>query len=148
MSRQGKRAGHRPTTAEVSQHLSAESPVFHGLVRGLLPLFLLTLLRERPMHGNDMMRSIEEMSTGTWKPSPGSVYPLLRRMERDGMIAGKWQRTRGAPKRVYHLTSRGRTRISKMQHDMLLELYAAQQIVDVHIAALEVAIRGSGDAAG
>jgi DNA-binding PadR family transcriptional regulator len=111
-------------------------------------LFLLTLLRERPLHGVDMMRSIEEMSAGGWKPSPGSVYPLLRRMERDGLIRGKWQRTRGAPKRVYQLTSKGRSSIPKMQRDMLSELYAAQNIVDTHIVALEAAIGGGEDGAG
>jgi DNA-binding PadR family transcriptional regulator len=111
--------------------------MFHGLVRGMLPLFLLRLLRDRPLPGIDMMRSIEQMSEGAWKPSPGSVYPLLRRLERDGLVKGKWRRTKGAPKRVYHVTAKGRSRIPGMQREILSELYAAQYIVDAHIVALE-----------
>ena len=121
--------------------------MFHGLVRGLLPLFFLTILRDRPLHGIDLMRAIEEMSDGTWKPSPGSVYPLLRRLERDGLIRGKWERSRGAPKRVYRLTARGRADLPRLQERILGELYAAQQIVDTHIGALE-AILGGADHGG
>ena len=122
--------------------------MFHGLVRGMLPLFLLTLLRNRPFHGIDLMRSIEEMSEGTWKPSPGSVYPLLRRLERDGLVKGKWHRSRGAPKRVYRLTQLGRASLPRMQREILTELYAAQKIVDTHIVALEASLGRGRNAQG
>lgn len=120
--------------------LTAQSPLFHGLVRGLLPLFVLVLLREGPLHGIDVMRSVETMTGGTWKPSPGSVYPLLRRLEEEGLIKGSWQRSRAAPKRVYHLTARGRTQVPATGRSVLNELYAAQKMVDTHITALEAVL--------
>jgi len=137
-----------PDIPEFPARFDARSPVFHGLVRGMLPLCMLTLLCSRPFHGIDLMRSIEEMSEGTWKPSPGSVYPLLRRLERDGLVKGKWHRSRGAPKRVYRLTALGRASLPRMQRKILAELYAAQKIVDTHIVALEASLGRGHDAQG
>jgi len=137
-----------PEIPESPARFDARSPMFHGLVRGMLPLFLLTLLRTRPFHGIELMRSIEEMSEGTWKPSPGSVYPLLRRLERDGLVKGKWQRSRGAPKRIYRLTALGRAGLPRMQREILTELYAAQKIVDTHIVALETSLGRGHNAQG
>jgi DNA-binding PadR family transcriptional regulator len=120
--------------------LAAESPLFHGLVRGLLPLFVLVLLRDGPLHGIDVMRSVETMTGGKWKPSPGSIYPLLRRLEQDGLITGSWQRSRAAPKRVYRLTARGRARLPVTGRSVLSELHGAQRMIDTHITALEAVL--------
>jgi len=129
-----------PAAPADDRQLTAQSPLFHGLVRGLLPLFVLVLLREGPLHGIDVMRSVETMTGGTWKPSPGSVYPLLRRLEEEGLIKGSWQRSRAAPKRVYRLTARGRTQVPATGRRVLNELYAAQKMVDTHITALEAVL--------
>jgi DNA-binding PadR family transcriptional regulator len=128
------------TTADDRRQLTAQSPLFHGLVRGLLPLFVLVLLREGPLHGIDVMRSVETMTGGTWKPSPGSVYPLLRRLEQGGLIKGSWQRSRAAPKRVYRLTPRGRAQLPETGRRVLGELYGTQRIIDTHITALEAVL--------
>jgi DNA-binding PadR family transcriptional regulator len=127
----------RPSAPDASRELTAQSPLFHGLVRGLLPLFVLVLLREGPLHGIDMIRSVETMTGGSWKPSPGSIYPLLRRLEEDGLITGTWQRSRAAPKRVYRLTARGRAQIPVTGRSVLGELYGTQKIIETHISALE-----------
>jgi DNA-binding PadR family transcriptional regulator len=66
---------------------------------------ILTLLTERPMHGYEMIQEIERRSRGTWRPSPGSVYPTLQLLEDEGLIvAGA---TEGGRKR-YDLTEFGR----------------------------------------
>jgi DNA-binding PadR family transcriptional regulator len=127
-------------TADDLRPLATQSPLFHGLVRGLLPLFVLVLLREGPLHGIDVMRSVETMTGGTWKPSPGSVYPLLRRLEQGGLIKGSWQRSRAAPKRVYRLTPRGRAQLPDTGRRVLGELYGTQRIIDTHITALETVL--------
>jgi DNA-binding PadR family transcriptional regulator len=119
--------------------------VFQGLVRGLLPLFVLVLMRDGPRPGIEVMRAIDEMSGGTWKPSPGSVYPLLRRLEQEGLIEGDWERTRGAPKRVYQLTAKGRARLPAMGRRSLADLHASRDIIDTHITALEGLFDGGSD---
>ncbi len=44
------------------------------------------MLDERPMHGYELIGALEERSGGRWKPSPGSVYPALDRLEERGLI--------------------------------------------------------------
>jgi len=45
--------------------------------KGFLRHYVLELLRETPMSGSEIMDEIEKQTNGRWKPSPGSVYPLL-----------------------------------------------------------------------
>lgn len=56
-----------------------------GRRRGLR-MWILSLLQDSPKNGAEIMDSIEEMSQGWWRPSPGSIYPLLSEMEKDGDI--------------------------------------------------------------
>jgi len=45
--------------------------------KGFLRYYVLRLLKEKPMSGSEIMEEIEKQTEGCWKPSPGSVYPLL-----------------------------------------------------------------------
>ncbi|HJT59495.1 MAG TPA: PadR family transcriptional regulator, partial [Ktedonobacteraceae bacterium] len=49
--------------------------------RGDMKFALLQLLQERPMHGYEMMKALEEKSGGFYTPSPGSIYPTLQMLE-------------------------------------------------------------------
>ena len=53
--------------------------------RGLRP-WVLNILRKSPKNGAEIMDEIENMSQGWWRPSPGSVYPMLEEMVQDGLI--------------------------------------------------------------
>jgi DNA-binding PadR family transcriptional regulator len=47
---------------------------------------ILVLLDEEPRNGYGLMQEIEERSSGAWRPSPGSVYPLLAQLEDEGLV--------------------------------------------------------------
>ncbi len=123
---------HTCTKANIS-----ESMLFRGVVRGMLPLYLLSLLQEKPYHGNEIMNAIAEMSNGIWKPSPGSVYPLLKKMETDGLITGEWKSGRAAATRIYQVTEKGRKELPNIRQRLLEELRDARDTIDQHIAVLE-----------
>jgi DNA-binding PadR family transcriptional regulator len=53
--------------------------------RGLREV-VLWLLSDRPMNGAEIIRAVEEFTWGFWKPSPGSVYPLLKQLEAEGLV--------------------------------------------------------------
>jgi Transcriptional regulator PadR-like family len=53
--------------------------------RGLRPL-VYHLLSQGPKSGAELMDEIERLSRGFWRPSPGSVYPMLEEMARDGVV--------------------------------------------------------------
>jgi DNA-binding PadR family transcriptional regulator len=50
---------------------------------------VLALLAERPMHGYEMIKEVEERTEGAWTPSAGSIYPTLQMLEDEGLIAGE-----------------------------------------------------------
>ncbi|MFJ9695015.1 PadR family transcriptional regulator [Kitasatospora sp. NPDC101183] len=73
--------------------------------RGDVRASLLALLKERPMHGYEMIAEIAERTGGAWRPSPGSIYPNLQLLEEEGLITSE---TVGG-KRLVSLTEAGRT---------------------------------------
>ncbi|MEY9775465.1 DNA-binding PadR family transcriptional regulator [Arthrobacter sp. MW3 TE3886] len=72
--------------------------------RGEVRSAVLALLAERPMHGYQIIREIEERSGGTWKPSAGSVYPTLQLLADEGLIHAEESNGR----KIYSLTDAGR----------------------------------------
>ena len=68
----------------------------HFRKRGLRPL-ILAILRRSPRNGMEIMDEIENMTQGWWRPSPGSVYPMLDEMVKDGLVKkgedGKYELT-------------------------------------------------------
>ncbi|MBY8885945.1 PadR family transcriptional regulator [Streptomyces sp. PTM05] len=73
--------------------------------RGDVRASILALLKDRPMHGYEMIQEIAERSGGAWKPSPGSVYPTLQLLEDEGLIASASE----GGKKLFTLTEAGRT---------------------------------------
>jgi DNA-binding PadR family transcriptional regulator len=64
---------------------------------------VLGLLAEKPMHGYQIIREIEERSGGSWKPSPGSVYPTLQLLTDEGLISA----LESDGRKTYSLTEAG-----------------------------------------
>ncbi len=71
--------------------------------RGDLKYVILELLRERPRHGYDIIRALEDRFHGAYRPSPGSVYPTLQMLEDGGYVTS--EQVDG--KRVYTITDAG-----------------------------------------
>ena len=72
--------------------------------QGDLRLLLLDLIAEKPRHGYELIKAIEEAMQGAYSPSPGVVYPTLTLLEETGLIAAQTQ----GPKKLYSLTEEGR----------------------------------------
>ncbi len=56
------------------------------------------------MHGYELITELEARSSGRWRPSPGSIYPALSRMEEQGLVTA----AEIDDKKVFSLTDRGR----------------------------------------
>ncbi len=77
--------------------------------RGDVRVGLLSLLADKPMHGYDLIRELEERSGGAWRPSPGSIYPTLQLLEDEGMVTSQEQ----DGKRVYSITDSGKAELEE-----------------------------------
>jgi DNA-binding PadR family transcriptional regulator len=81
--------------------------------RGDVKFALLELLQERPMHGYEMMKALEERSGGFYVPSAGTIYPTLQMLEDSGLVTSK--EVNG--KRIYSITDAGRAALNERQKE-------------------------------
>ena len=84
---------------------------------GEVKFVVLRLLKEKPMHGYEVMRALEERMAGCYTPSAGTVYPTLQMLEDEGYV--KAVETEG--KKVYHITPEGE-RYLEQHRDLLDEI--------------------------
>jgi DNA-binding PadR family transcriptional regulator len=75
---------------------------------GEVRLALLSLLSERPAHGYELMRQLEERSGRLYRASAGTVYPVLQQLQDEGMVSVDDQ----DGKKVYSLTDAGRAEVA------------------------------------
>jgi len=74
--------------------------------KGFLRYQVLKLLNEKPMSGSELMSEIEKQTNGYWKPSPGSIYPLLAWLQDKGYIKEASEQEAGTKR--YALTEQGK----------------------------------------
>lgn len=80
--------------------------------RTALPTAILAVLRGGPRHGYTLATELEGRGFG--RPRGGSLYPLLGRLEEDGLIASTWEPSQTGPgRRTYRLTAQGTARLDQ-----------------------------------
>src|SRR5262245_25555620 len=73
------------------------------LMRGHLNMIVLEVIKERPRHGYDVIKAIEERFHGFYSPSAGSVYPILQELEDRDFVTSSEERG----KKTYSITKDG-----------------------------------------
>jgi len=73
--------------------------------RGFLHILVLALL-EKDMYGYSMVKHIEGLG---YRVEENTLYPLLRRLEKNGWITSKWDITEDRPRKFYAVTAAGRS---------------------------------------
>ena len=96
---------------------------------GLLSIYVLHLLAEKPRYGNDIMREIEERTQGRWGANPGAIYPLLTAMEDSGLVVGEWQDPDKRTRRIYRLTPQGHQELARLKEVMRPKLEEAISVL-------------------
>jgi DNA-binding PadR family transcriptional regulator len=79
------------------------------LASGDLRLIILALLSEKPRHGYEIIKAVEEHSSGVYTPSPGMVYPALTYLEEMGYAVSQ---SEGA-KKLYQITEAGTSHLAE-----------------------------------
>ncbi len=70
---------------------------------------LLCLIGQQPMYGYQILKELERRSEGYFHFKEGTLYPALHRLEKSGLIVGKWQMLpNGRQRRYYYITDKGR----------------------------------------
>lgn len=84
-------------------------------LRGHIDLLLLSALEGGPAHGYALIERLREQSGGTLDFPEGTIYPALHRLERSGTLSSTWDEASARRRRVYALTSRGRTELARQR---------------------------------
>src|SRR5262245_7872349 len=85
-------------------------------LQGTLDLLILKTLKREQNHGFGITLHIQNASDGFLRVEEGSLYPALRRLERDKLIKGKWRVTdNGRRARYYELTPKGHKRLAEVE---------------------------------
>jgi PadR family transcriptional regulator PadR len=78
------------------------------LLKGNTETLLLSLLKNQPMYGYQIIKELEKRSQGYFRFKEGTLYPALHRLEAAGLVRGNWERLpSGKERRYYHLTEKG-----------------------------------------
>ena len=96
------------------------SDVFGGELRrrDLIPLLVLHLVAREPAYGNRLIEEIEEMTQGVISVNPNTMYPLLRELESQGMIEGRWEHPDRRTRRFYAITPAGRKEYRRLREEL------------------------------
>ena len=127
----------------------------HSVPRGFLRFLIMSLLRDRELTGSEIMDILEERSNGRWKPSPGSIYPMLDSLKEDGFIeiasesgrSKKYRTTRSGVDQFKLISRKKRdmdhkTRLSRL---LWLQLLSPSDRVHFHLSGIDAAVELLGD---
>jgi len=94
----------RPAAEECQPSSSAR---LHSAPKGLLRHYILHKIAQKPVHGYEVIQDIESRTEGAWRPGAGSLYPILKKLQSEGLIKAEEGSREEATRRVYHITPRG-----------------------------------------
>ncbi|HET9706214.1 MAG TPA: PadR family transcriptional regulator [Vicinamibacterales bacterium] len=84
------------------------------VLQGTLDLLILQALTAGDLHGLGVSRRIEQITRGTFRVQPGSLFPALHRLEESGALTSTWQPSENNRRaKFYSLTRAGRKRLGE-----------------------------------
>jgi PadR family transcriptional regulator, regulatory protein PadR len=103
----------------------SQDPLVGELRRaGLLPLLVLHLLVAGPSYGGRLMERVTELTGGLVAVNPNTMYPLLRGMEEQGLVVGRWEHPERRSRRFYELSDAGRDERERLAGELAPRLDA------------------------
>ena len=90
------------------------------LKRGSLELIVLHLLNGRETYGYEIVSQLTSQTNGSLEVTDGTLYPVLYRLERAGLVAVRWETpVRGVPRKYYRLTDQGRREFKRLKNEWM-----------------------------
>jgi DNA-binding PadR family transcriptional regulator len=117
---QAARAGAEGVEQREGRRGGRPSDAFGGDIRrrDVFPLLVLHLVAQEPTYGNRLIESIEEITEGAISVNPNTMYPLLREMEGQGLVEGRWELPDRRTRRYYSITPGGRREYKRLKAEV------------------------------
>jgi DNA-binding PadR family transcriptional regulator len=117
--------------------------MLRALTKGIMRLTTLFTLLEGPRYGYEILKELTKRTAGLWRPSPGSLYPILKSLAERRYVISEEVRHGAKVRRTYSLTIRGRAFITLLVRKLLegaakgVELDAFDTYLATHLEALK-----------
>lgn len=90
----------------------------HDVLKGDVPILILTVLAEGPGHGYAIARQVEQRSGQALHLKEGTLYPALRVLEQEELIEGEWEvQPSGPARKVYRITANGLAELDRRRRE-------------------------------
>ena len=100
------------------------------LRRGSLELIVLHLLNDREAYGYEIVSELTARTNGSLEVTDGTLYPVLYRLERAGLVAVRWETpVRGVPRKYYRLTEEGRRELQTLRREWMSFAHAMGELL-------------------
>lgn len=88
------------------------------LLKGSTVILILKMLERKPMYGYEMIKEIEQRSSGIFAFKEGTLYPILHTLEGKKLVESYWDKGGSARKRKYYkITDEGKLSLKKKQEE-------------------------------
>jgi PadR family transcriptional regulator PadR len=102
-----------------------------AVVQGTLDMLILKTVALQPLHGYGLGPRIEQISKGVFQVNAGSLFPALRRLERQGWIRGEWRATENNRRaKYYSLSEAGKKRLKSEAREWQTQSAAIARILE------------------
>jgi PadR family transcriptional regulator PadR len=106
------------------------SGIERELKRGSLELIVLHLLEPGEAYGYEIVTKLTTRTDGALEVTDGTLYPVLYRLERAGLLAVRWETPeRGVPRKYYRLTDAGHAELVRLKHEWTTFVTAMAQLL-------------------
>ena len=100
------------------------------IMKGTLDLLVLKTLALEPRHGVGVADRIAQITRGTFRVKPGSLFPALHRLEQEGFISGDWSTTpEGHRAKYYRITAAGQRQLAAEKKNWAKVALAIEQVL-------------------
>ncbi|MDF2879749.1 MAG: PadR family transcriptional regulator [Clostridiaceae bacterium] len=113
---------------KVQKEKEAVGQVF---TKGLLPLYVLYILSLGSTNGNDLAHQIGEHTQALWIPSTGGIYPILKKLEKDKFVTGKWDDSKRQIQKIYTITDTGKVEFEYKKKMLKSKIEEALQVFEI-----------------
>ena len=103
-----------------------EEKICTEIRRAFLKYIVLKIIKDKPTHGYEIIKTVELRSNGRWTPSAGSIYPILEGLESKGFIQSEEIERR----KVYAITPKGVAALDRMTQEKMELLNEMSRIIN------------------
>ena len=98
--------------------------------RGVIELSIMALLEKKKMYGYEIAKKLRALTNEILAIEEGTLYPLLRRLEKKGWVEVEWIIAEGRPRKYYKLTERGKIALEKMKFHWKLLVAEVNKVLE------------------